>query len=97
MPRYSRKTIRIIFVGNILINYFYLFERLILTFAQIERLCELLHNRFAVSICDLGDPRERYSVAPYIYWILTQVSPGLAKVPPRSRAAASLRLRAWQI
>ena len=37
----------------------------LLTFAQKEHLCELLHKRFAVGICDLGDPREGYSWTPY--------------------------------
>ena len=55
-PDTVAKTIIIIFVGNILINYFYLFERLIFTFAQIEHLCELLHKRFTVGICDLAPP-----------------------------------------
>ena len=59
-PDTVAKKIIIIFVGNILIIYFYLFERLILTFAQIERLCELLRKR----ICDFMD-------APLMYiWSL---------------------------
>ena len=50
-------------------NKKYLFERLILTFAQIERLCELLHKRFAVGICDIGDPPpEGYSWTLYVVW-----------------------------
>ena len=37
-----------------------------LTFAQFERLSELLHKRF-VGICDLGDPPEGYSWTPYSF------------------------------
>ena len=43
----------------------------LLTFAQIELLCDFLHNRFGshlrlVSVI-LGDPRITYSMAPYTY------------------------------